>query len=74
MFIFSSIAASTTAFPRDARWKQDGVTIAGGHEYGQVANQLCYPFGLYVDEDQTVVIADWLNQRIVHSHLPVSDF
>ncbi len=59
--MFDSIAAP----PRDTRWEQAGVTITGGHEYGQTANEVYYPFGLYVDEDQTVVIADWLNQRIV---------
>ncbi|CAF5047063.1 unnamed protein product, partial [Rotaria socialis] len=49
----------------NATWKQNGVTIAGGHGEGGATNQLNEPFGLFVDDDQTVVIADWGNHRIM---------
>ncbi|CAF1097762.1 unnamed protein product [Didymodactylos carnosus] len=59
---------STTALPNiplNARWTQNGVTIAGGHGKGNASNQLGYPSGLYVDDDQTILIADEYNHRIV---------
>ncbi|CAF2122252.1 unnamed protein product, partial [Rotaria magnacalcarata] len=49
----------------NAKWAQNGVTIAGGNEEGGATNQLYYPHGLFVDDDQTVVIADWGNHRII---------
>jgi hypothetical protein len=51
--------------PSNARWKQTGVTIAGGHGRGNASNQLNVPFGLYVDDDQTVLITEIWNHRII---------
>ncbi|CAF1233924.1 unnamed protein product [Rotaria sordida] len=51
--------------PVDARWAQNGVTVAGGHGYGNATNQLHNPYSFYVDDDQTVVIADYVNHRII---------
>ncbi|CAF4914479.1 unnamed protein product, partial [Rotaria socialis] len=51
--------------PANAKWAQNGVTIAGGNGVGGATNQLNYPFGLFVDDDQTVVIADFWNHRIM---------
>ncbi|CAF4678395.1 unnamed protein product, partial [Rotaria socialis] len=51
--------------PANATWKQNGVTIAGGNGRGNATNQLSNPWGLFVDDDQTVVIADWGNHRIM---------
>ncbi|CAF4959354.1 unnamed protein product, partial [Rotaria socialis] len=48
-----------------ATWKQNGVTVAGGHGGGDPTNQLNWPLGLFVDDDQTVVIADYGNHRIM---------
>ncbi|CAF4905793.1 unnamed protein product, partial [Rotaria socialis] len=50
--------------PANAKWAQNGVTIAGGNGAGDATNQLSYPQGLFVDDDQTVVIADYWNHRI----------
>ncbi|CAF2152048.1 unnamed protein product, partial [Rotaria magnacalcarata] len=44
---------------------QNGVTIAGGNGWGDATNQLYYPYGLLVDDDQTVFIADMWNHRIM---------
>ncbi|CAF4734707.1 unnamed protein product, partial [Rotaria sp. Silwood2] len=49
----------------DARWTQNGVTVAGGHGKGDATNQLNCPGGLFVDDDQTIVIADRYNHRII---------
>ncbi|CAF3415782.1 unnamed protein product, partial [Rotaria socialis] len=51
--------------PVNATWKQNGVTIAGGNGYGGATNQLNCPHGLFVDDDQTVVITDYRNHRIM---------
>ena len=52
--------------PTNARWSQNGVTVAGGNGCGNAINQLNYPCGLDVDDDnQSIVIADCENHRIV---------
>ncbi|CAF4230800.1 unnamed protein product, partial [Rotaria magnacalcarata] len=38
--------------------EKNGVIIAGGNGRGDAMNQLSQPWGLYVDDDQTVYIAD----------------
>jgi sugar lactone lactonase YvrE len=47
------------------RWKPKGITVAGGNGSGSELHQLCNPQGLYVDDNQTVYIADENNHRIV---------
>ena len=52
--------------PTNARWSQNGVTVAGGHGDGNAINQLYWPHGLDIDDDnQSIVIADFCNHRIV---------
>ena len=52
--------------PTNARWSQNGVTVAGGNGNGNALNQLYYPWGLDIDDDnQSIVIADSWNDRIV---------
>ncbi|CAF1980911.1 unnamed protein product [Rotaria magnacalcarata] len=51
--------------PANAKWSQNGVTVAGGNGAGGATNQLKEPCGLFVDDDQTVVIADTENSRII---------
>ncbi|CAF3601617.1 unnamed protein product, partial [Rotaria socialis] len=51
--------------PANAIWKQNGVTIAGGNVGGGATNKLNNPGGLFVDDDETVVIADLSNHRIM---------
>jgi sugar lactone lactonase YvrE len=50
--------------PND-KWQQNGLTVAGGNGIGNKMNQLYGPSGLYVDDDQTVYVAEWFNHRIV---------
>ncbi|CAF2045397.1 unnamed protein product [Rotaria magnacalcarata] len=49
----------------NATWVQKGVTVAGGKGQGNTTNKLYSPRGLFVDDDQTVVIADMWNHRII---------
>ncbi len=52
-------------FHLDRKWKQVGITIGGGNGQGDQLNQLFYPHGIYVDDDQTIYIADFGNDRII---------
>ena len=52
--------------PTNTRWSQNGVTVAGENGNGNAVNQLSFPYGLDIDDDnQSIVIADWGNDRIV---------
>ena len=52
--------------PKNAQWSQNGVTVAGGNGPGNAVNQLSRPLGLDIDDDnQSIVIADCWNHRIV---------
>jgi hypothetical protein len=43
----------------NTKWKQNGFTIAGGNGKGNQLNQLHWPYGIYVDDDdQCIYIAD----------------
>lgn len=47
------------------RWVQDGVTVAGGKGKGNGLDQLDRPYGICVDDDQNILIADYNNHRIM---------
>jgi sugar lactone lactonase YvrE len=49
----------------NARWTQNGVTVAGYNKAGHAENQLDHPFGIFVDDDQAIVVADFDNNRIM---------
>jgi sugar lactone lactonase YvrE len=60
---FSFIVAASLMF--STQNGPNGVTVAGGNGYGTRYNQLASPQGLCVDDDGTVIVADYLNNRIV---------
>ncbi|CAF5098885.1 unnamed protein product, partial [Rotaria sp. Silwood1] len=49
----------------NAQWQQNGITVAGGNQQDNGINQLSHPHSLYVDDDQTIYVADTFNDRIV---------
>jgi sugar lactone lactonase YvrE len=49
----------------NAKWIQNGITVAGGNRQGICLNQLSNPWGVYIDDDQTIYVADTSNHRIV---------
>ena len=60
--------------PTNARWSQNGVTVAGRNRGGSALNQLYEPFGLDIDDDnQSIVIADSYNHRIVEWKIGASN-
>lgn len=50
---------------RDAKWKQNGNTIAGMNGYGNQLNQISNPHAFAIDDDQTIYIADYRNGRVL---------
>jgi DNA-binding beta-propeller fold protein YncE len=72
--LFKSISSSFSSLEQqlfipnltiNQTWKQHGTTIAGGHGEGNGLNQLSRPRGVFIDDDQTIYIADYGNDRIV---------
>ncbi|CAM4890673.1 unnamed protein product [Rotaria socialis] len=59
------LRSSSIEIHQNAKWNQTGVTVAGGNGEGNGINQLNCPWGLYVDDDQTVYIAEESNHRIM---------
>ena len=60
--------------PTNARWSQSGVTVAGGNGKGDAVNQLRDPHALDIDDNnQSIVIADCGNDRIVEWKIGASN-
>ncbi|CAF1452551.1 unnamed protein product [Rotaria sp. Silwood1] len=57
--------ASSIDIHPNAKWAQNGIPVAGGNGKGSKTNQLDRPWGLYVDDDQTIYVVDEWNHRIV---------
>ncbi|CAF3618973.1 unnamed protein product, partial [Rotaria socialis] len=54
------------SIPVNAQWSPYGRTVAGNNGVGNIVNELFRPYSLSVaDDDQTIVIADSWNHRIV---------
>ncbi|CAF4341333.1 unnamed protein product, partial [Rotaria sp. Silwood2] len=49
----------------NAKWNQNGFIGTGGNGQGNEINQLFNPWNLYVDDDQTIYVADCANHRVV---------
>ncbi|CAF3023257.1 unnamed protein product, partial [Rotaria sp. Silwood2] len=62
---FVPLRASAIDIHPNARWQQNGITVAGGNRLGNETNQLNYPMGLFVDDEQTIYVADEHNHRIM---------
>jgi sugar lactone lactonase YvrE len=62
---FVSAILSITDIPLNATWTQNGITVAGNNEISTGLDQLSASCGLYVDNDETIYIADQSNHRIV---------
>jgi len=60
-FVSSRIAN----FDENTRWSQNGIQVAGGKRWGNDFSHLNFPAGIWVDDDETVYIADYSNDRIL---------
>jgi sugar lactone lactonase YvrE len=59
------VHASSIDIHPSAKWAQNGMTVAGGNGQGNGLNQLDHPNVLYIDDEQTIYVADFSNHRIV---------
>ncbi len=68
LFLFIEQLLSSTHINIKTKWKQNGITIAGGNGKGNQLNQLTYPCGISIDDDNDdtcIYISEWENHRIV---------
>ncbi|CAF0973140.1 unnamed protein product [Adineta steineri] len=49
----------------NARWKQDGMCVAGCDGKGNATNQLQGPYNLFIVQDETMIIVDSENNRVI---------
>ncbi|CAF1135485.1 unnamed protein product [Rotaria sp. Silwood1] len=64
-YYFHPLRESSIDIHPNTRWQENGLTVAGGNGPGSLLNQLLYPWGLYVDDDETIYVADYTNHRIM---------
>ena len=65
-FLLFSIFLVVLPIIDNRKWSMQGEAVAGGHGQGSAFNQLHFPFGLDIDDDDgSVFIADTDNHRIV---------
>lgn len=64
-FLSLFLAVFIPNIPANARWAESGIIVAGGNSSGNALNQLNGPYGLCVDDELTVYVADTNNHRIV---------
>ena len=63
-FNLSGSAVEETDFSTNFTGKGIGVTVAGGNEEGNATNQLDGPWGIFVDSERNIYVADNSNGRI----------
>ncbi|CAF4499651.1 unnamed protein product [Rotaria socialis] len=64
-YINDYIRSNISKIAVNVRWSSSGVTVAGGNGKGNATNQLIGPSSFCVEDDQTVIITDTYNHRIV---------
>ncbi|CAF1144749.1 unnamed protein product [Adineta steineri] len=47
------------------KFQQFAITVAGGNGKGQELNQISNPYGIFIDNNKSIYIADFYNHRIV---------
>ncbi|CAF1233719.1 unnamed protein product [Rotaria sordida] len=48
-----------------ATWASNGITVAGGKNFGSDLDQLADPYGIFLDANDTIYVADRSNHRII---------
>ncbi|CAF3351478.1 unnamed protein product [Rotaria sp. Silwood2] len=62
---WTPLRGSSIDIRENARWQQRGIIVAGGNGEGNRTNQFYNPEGLFVDDEETVYVADSYNHRIM---------
>ncbi|CAF1517125.1 unnamed protein product [Adineta ricciae] len=60
-----SLATTENSIKKKTKFQQQGKVIAGGNGQGNKLNQLSNPFGIFIDENKTIFIAEFSNHRIL---------
>ncbi|CAF4128567.1 unnamed protein product [Adineta steineri] len=63
--IFLKKVETTMNEPKLYKWKQNGITVAGGNGRGQKLHRLNRPEGIFIDKNKNIFVADYENHRIV---------
>ncbi|CAF4408042.1 unnamed protein product, partial [Adineta steineri] len=62
---FETTSAFSSLVSGNSKWSNHSITVAGSRDSGDKLNQLLHPIGLYVDDDDTLYIADTGNNRVM---------
>ncbi|CAF0891187.1 unnamed protein product [Adineta steineri] len=62
---FEATSAFSSLVNGSSKWSNHSITVAGSRDSGDKLNQLLLPIGLYVDDDDTLYIADTGNNRVM---------
>jgi sugar lactone lactonase YvrE len=69
LFVSSIVVGQLQSFTQtinlNTKWMQNGITIVGGNGQGERLNQLSLPYSIFIDDNQTIYVADCGNDRIV---------
>jgi len=49
----------------EATWSENGVKVAGSKRWGTDLGSFNFPSGIYVDDDETLYVTDYSNDRVV---------
>jgi sugar lactone lactonase YvrE len=63
--LVTPLRGTNIALTCSARWNTTGITVAGDPSKGNATNKLWFPTGLYIDDNQTIFVADNSNHRIM---------
>ncbi|CAF0811266.1 unnamed protein product [Adineta steineri] len=72
-FLVTPFRSTNITLTLQAKWSSNGIIVAGRRNVGNKKNQLYWPQGLYIDENQTIYVADLGNDRIVSWRLGDTD-
>ncbi|UJR19733.1 hypothetical protein I4U23_022867 [Adineta vaga] len=64
-FLIFLINLSNSEICPTAIWSKQGITVAGGKNYGNKLDQLADPYGIFLDNNDKIYIADRSNHRVV---------
>ncbi|CAF3290066.1 unnamed protein product [Rotaria sp. Silwood2] len=74
-FAFIPLRGSNVDIPSNAQWQPEGITVAEGYQLSNgtnITNNLYYPMGIFVADDQTFYVTDPNNNRVMELRLGVT--
>ncbi|CAF1046941.1 unnamed protein product [Adineta steineri] len=65
IFLSIKIKESQGEVCSTATWSKHGITVAGGKGFGRKLDELADPYGIFLDDNDAIYIADRSNHRVV---------